>query len=319
MTRVALVRAVVQLAALAVLISTLFTACGGSGGESPVATMQAPAEPGTLRALWNRAGDNVALVMGTSDYAPGAVRATFLVVDHESRAIFSRRGARIWVSRGLDDKPFTQGHATLETIGVPRASTTSEGDVAQIYVARFSVPGPGTYWLLAEPAGAKPAIQGVGNVVVRERAASPAVGSRAVASRTPTLASEDGDLSKLTTREPPDRELLRYSIADALRAHVPFVVAFATPKFCESRTCGPVVDVVDETRKRLGSSPVRFIHVEIYAGNDPALGYNRWVREWKLPSEPWVFVVGSDGRIRAKFEGAVGVRELTAAVRPLAR
>jgi hypothetical protein len=41
---------------------------------------------------------------------------------------------------------------------------------------------------------------------------------------------------------------------------------------------------------------------------------NRWVKEWNLPSEPWVFVVGRDGRVAAKFEGAVSVPELTAAV-----
>jgi hypothetical protein len=268
-----------------------------------------------LRALWEAPPKHVALVMGTSDYAPGEVRATFLVVDEESRATFSRRGARIWLARGFDEKPIAQGTATLETISVPGASTTSAGDAAEIYVARFRVSDPGTYWLLAEPIGAKPQIRGVGNVVVRERSSSPAVGAKAFPSRTPTLASEDGDVSKLTTRDPPDRELLRTSVADALRARQPFVVAFATPKFCASRTCGPVVDVVDAARRQLAAPNVRFIHVEIYADNDPALGFNRWVREWKLPSEPWVFLVGADGRIRSKFEGAVSVRELVAAVR----
>ena len=37
------------------------------------------------------------------------------------------------------------------------------------------------------------------------------------------------------------------------------------------------------------------------------------MQEWRLPTEPWVFVVGADGRIAAKFEGAVGVDELVAA------
>jgi hypothetical protein len=90
-------------------------------------------------------------------------------------------------------------------------------------------------------------------------------------------------------------------------------VVFATPKFCESRTCGPVVDVVDAVRRRVPG--VGFIHVEIYEENNPALGVNRWVQEWKLPTEPWVFLVGRDGRIKAKFEGAVSEQELEAAVR----
>ena len=94
---------------------------------------------------------------------------------------------------------------------------------------------------------------------------------------------------------------------------MPFVVVFATPKFCTSRTCGPVVDVVKAVQRRF--TGVRFIHVEIYQDNNPAQGRNRWVKEWHLPSEPWVFVVGRDGRIKARFEASVSVAELAAAVR----
>jgi hypothetical protein len=140
---------------------------------------------------------------------------------------------------------------------------------------------------------------------------------KAFPSRTPTIASTHGDFARLTTRVPPDRALLRYSVAESLAAHVPFVVVFATPKFCTSRTCGPVVDVVDAVRRRFRRTDVRFVHVEVYRRNDPTLGLNKFMREWHLPSEPWVFLVGSDGRIKGKFEGPVSVRELAAAVRRL--
>ena len=113
---------------------------------------------------------------------------------------------------------------------------------------------------------------------------------------------------------PPDRALLRYSVAGSLAAHVPFVVTFATPRWCQSRLCGPVVDVVDYVRRHSGAIPVRFIHVEVYKGNNPRNGLNRWMRQWKLPTEPWTFLVGRDGRIKAKFEAAVGARELERAV-----
>ena len=118
----------------------------------------------------------------------------------------------------------------------------------------------------------------------------------------------------MTTRRPPDRLLLRYSVASSLAAHRPFVLVFATPRFCTSRTCGPVVDVVDAARRRFAGRGVRFIHVEIYEDNNPAKGENRWVREWQLPSEPWTFLVGADGRIKAKFEGSVSLSELSAAI-----
>jgi hypothetical protein len=176
------------------------------------------------------------------------------------------------------------------------------------------VPSPGTYWVLAQPSGAK--ISGLGNIVVRAHSYSPAVGAKAPASNTPTLSTTHGKLAPLTTATHPDRALYTTSVAQALRAHEPFVVTFATPRFCTSRTCGPVVDVVSHVRRQFPK--VRFIHVEVYEGNDPANGYNRWMKQWRLQSEPWVFVVGRDGRIRAKFEGSVSVQELGSAVRALA-
>ena len=62
---------------------------------------------------------------------------------------------------------------------------------------------------------------------------------------------------------------------------------------------------------------IDFIHAEIYKDNDPTKGENTWVREWKLPSEPWTFLVGSDGTIKSRFEGTVSANELDAAVKRL--
>jgi hypothetical protein len=165
--------------------------------------------------------------------------------------------------------------------------------------------------LLAEPVGGRK-IQAAGTVEIKADAVAPDVGERAIASQTPTL--ETATLEQLSTSNEPDRELYRTSIAAALDANEPFVVAFATPKYCTTRTCGPVTDVVSEVRRRHDGEGIRFIHVEIYEGNDPTKGENEWVEEWGLPSEPWVFLVGRDGRVRARFEGTVSVRELDDAV-----
>jgi len=69
----------------------------------------------------------------------------------------------------------------------------------------------------------------------------------------------------------------------------------------------------------MGSSGIRFIHVEIYKDNDPAKGVNQWVAQWRLPTEPFTFVVDRTGVIRAKLEGAFSVAELQAAARAVAR
>jgi hypothetical protein len=293
-----------------VVVAALLLTSGCAGSDSSSDGARTSTSSRTLRSLAEGPGLEVALVAGASDFAPGKVRYPFLVVDKNGASV-ERPSARVWLARGLDQPPFEQQTAHLEHVGV---SGDTRGDVSNLYVAHLKVPGPGTYWLLAKPTGGRP-IQGLGNLIVRRQTFSPAIGSRAFPSRTPTLGSVRGNASRATTRVPPDTDLLKYSIAGSLASHKPFVVVFATPKFCTSRTCGPVVDVVDAVRKQLKRSDTRFIHVEIYKNNDPTRGFNRWVREWRLPTEPWTFLVGRDGRIRAKFEGSVSTGELKEAVR----
>ena len=295
-----------RLVPLAALL--LVTGCSGSSPSAKDRAESNSAAPKTLHDLANVSGPDVAVVAGTSDFAPGPIRYTFLVVAPDGASI-ERPRARVWLARGLNERPFDRTTAVLERVGVPGGYS---GDVNRIYVAHVRVPASGTYWVLAEPVGGR-SVQALGNLVVHRHSISPTVGAKAFPSATPTLASTHGDLARLTTHTPPDRALLRYSIAGSLAAHKPFVVVFATPKFCTSRTCGPAVDVVNRVRKQFPG--IRFIHVEIYKNNDPTKDFNRWVREWHLPTEPWVFLVGSDGRIRSKFEGAVSLAELSLAVR----
>jgi len=253
----------------------------------------------------------VAITPGDADFAPGPIRFSFLVIARNGRVV-SKPTSAVWLSKGLKQAPFERATARLEPIGVPGVSALPLG-VPSIYVVHLHAPAPRTYWLLAKPLGAT--VRGLGNVIVHAQTFSPAVGQRAPDSKTPTLATTGGRLEPLTTATHPDRALYTTSVAQALAAHRPFVLTFATPKFCTSRTCGPVVDVVAYVQRKLARTPIRFIHVEVYAHNDPARGYNRWMKEWHLQSEPWVFLVGRDGRVKAKFEGSVSPGELLQAVR----
>ncbi len=285
-------------AALLLAAAGVLAGCGSGSPEG--ATTAAGL---TLQKVWDRPGENVTVVPGSEDFSAGRVRYSFLVVRKDGQPVY-RPTAGVTVARGLDQAPFQQVTARLEP------TTTDPHAVGGIYVADLRLREPGTYWLVAQPKGAS--VQALGQVFVRTESASPAIGSPAPRSDTPTLG--DAPIAKLTTKTPPDRDLLRYSVAKSIAAKKPFVVAFATPKYCESRTCGPVVDVVEQVSKERAFRGVRFIHVEIYKNNDPQQGQNRWVRQWRLPSEPWVFLVGADGRIKAKFEGAFSARELRRAV-----
>ena len=295
------------------LSAILVSGCGGGDagdGAATEATAATPAAGKTLEALWRTPGEDVAVVPGTSDHQVGANRISFLVVDKQGRVV-ERPTARVWLARGVKEVPFARVTARLEPIGVPGGASAGVGG---IYVATIMTPTPGKYWLMAEPVGGTK-IQALGNVVVARKSAAPSVGDRAIPSKTPTLASTGGDLTALTTSRRPDRALYRTSVAQAMKAKQPFVVAFATPQFCQTRTCGPTVDVVSAVRKaQPASSDAQFIHVEVYADNDPAKGVNRWVKEWRLPTEPFTYVVDRKGVIRTKLEGAYSVAELERAV-----
>jgi hypothetical protein len=298
-------------AALTVLSCLLvLSGCGGSGRGSTASSTQ-PGGGETLEQLWREPGDDVAVVPGTENYEPGDVRVSFLVTNSEGQ-VLTLPTARVWVAKSLKDRPFLETDAKLERIGVPGESTA---DATHIYVVRLKLPRAGKYWMLAEPEGGKEKVQALGNIVVVKDDPPPDVGDPAPASDTPTISSSGGDLAQLTTRTPPDESLLQYSVRDSLEAKVPFVVTFATPKFCASRTCGPVVDVEEEVQRHLKDENVRFIHVEVYEDNDPAKGYNRWMKEWNLPTEPWTFLVNAKGTIVERFEGTVSVDELETAVR----
>ncbi len=268
----------------------------------PAAALAAPAGRSTAGTV----------VAGTEDYAPGTIRVSFLLLGAQGAPVY-RRGVRASIAPSGSTRPFATATATLVPIGVPGAKTDL-GPVTRLYVVHLNVARAGAYTLLVTAPG-KTTVRGTLPIVVRAHPQAPAVGSKAVASKTPTIASTHGNFRALTTRTPPDRALLRYSVAGSLAAHRPFVLVFATPKFCTSRTCGPVVDVVDAVRRQFAGKGIRFIHVEVYEDNDPGRGYNSWFRQWHLPTEPWTFLVGRDGRIKARFEGSMSVGELAAAVR----
>ncbi len=296
-------------------VAVVLTGCGGSSGTSTRSTPVAQVLPDSLEALWRAGRSAVAMIPGTSDYGPGKNRVSFLVVDKQGKLI-EQPTARVWIARGLKQKPYAETTAILEPIGVPGGA---KADAQSIYVTSVDTPTPGKYWLLAEPQGGT-SVRALGNMVVRKHSSAPAVGERSVPSQNPTLqpGATPAQVKAATTAEPPDRNLLRTTVAAAMAAKRPFVVTFATPAFCQTRTCGPVVEVVQSVARRWQRKGVDFIHIEIYRDNDPAKGTNRWVNEWRLQSEPFTFVVDRAGVIRTRLEGAIGAAELDAAVAKVA-
>lgn len=181
--------------------------------------------------------------------------------------------------------------------------------VIGLYVANVEFDSAGKWGaeLTVEGEGLDETVRG--SFEVREQPITIGLGERVPATDTPT-SDEVKKLSEISTDEHPDPRFYELSIADALKEGRPFVVVFATPKFCTSEVCGPTLDIVKRVSK--GFPDLTFIHVEVYENlDDPSnLKPVSAVREWRLPSEPWVFVVDARGRVVAKYEGTVSVEEL---------
>lgn len=143
---------------------------------------------------------------------------------------------------------------------------------------------------------------------------SPSIGDEPPATENRTLATE-ADIHKLTSGLDPIRDLYQMTVAEALVSSRPTVVTIATPAFCTSALCAPVVGSVEAVYEELGDQ-VNFIHLEVYKTFDP-LEFADEVFEWGLDSEPWTFVIDSDGRVGAKFGGPLSPRELTMALNTL--
>jgi hypothetical protein len=210
--------------------------------------------------------------------------------------------------------PFPAAIESLATKPAYRAqTTTSDPDAATVvYTTDIDFTSNGEWRIAAlVKQGDETVATLLPSVTVGEFKGIPRVGQRAPEIHTPTAADVGGDLSKITTRVPPDTQN-RVDYADALGKE-PIFLLFATPQFCQSRVCGPVVDVAEQVKQQFGDKAA-FIHMEIYNDNDPSKGVRPQVRAFHLPSEPWLFAIDRQGVVKAEIEGAFGVDRMTKVV-----
>ena len=185
-------------------------------------------------------------------------------------------------------------------------------EVRGVYVAHLNFTRPGNWGveLVARQADGSSETARL-TVVVRETPTTPAVGSPAPRSRN-LIASDVKDLRQIDTSERPDPRLHQTRIADAIAMGKPQLIVFATPQFCTSRMCGPLVDIVRTLLPAYGKRVV-FTHQEIWQDFATKKVFAT-IEEWRLQSEPWIFIIDGQGMIRARFEGLVTARELETAL-----
>jgi hypothetical protein len=230
---------------------------------------------------------------------------------------------------GSPDRTLSVGYTGPSGETIPSSPTTFvwaiEGSVG-VYIGHATFPTAGNWTAsFTSAAPGRPAETLPFSFDVLQHTTVVAPGDPAPSVKTPTLADVGGDVSKVSTDTNPVKSFYETSEDAALAAKKPFVLIFATPKFCKSKTCGPTLDKVKPIAA--AHPDVTFINVEPYQLKDeggslqPVLDASNQLipvaatTAFKLISEPYVFVVGADGKVSASFELVFSPEELEAAVK----
>jgi hypothetical protein len=305
--------------------------CGSSGGSNnaPTPSAASTAKPEdfpkgsglSFQDVQSRYPAQLSLGIGASVMRQGTNRVPFVVLDKGARPI-SHAAVALYTVR-TDGTHVRGPYVARETpfgVTAPYLSQTTASDTTSakvFYVANVQFHGkpPQGVFALVRMDGrlvaASPSPLGVKGSL----APPPDEGQRAIPIRTQTV-HDVKKVSQLTTRVPPDTNLLQDDFASVL-GKKPIVLIFATPALCQSRVCGPVVDVAEQVKASFGNK-VAFIHQEIYKNNQVNQGLRPQLLKWRLESEPWTFVINSSGIITSRIEGAVSVRELKSLVAKVA-
>jgi hypothetical protein len=282
------------------------TPSGSGGGPSPsLSGRSGSAASGVLPAIASSevaVGPNRLLVSfvdstGTKPAGSPDRKVSVAFRGAGGEAIAAQPATFIWAIEGFSGVYFL--HATFPSAGA--------------WIADFTTSAPGS------PEATIPF-----NFDVKARKEVLGPGDPAPSVATPTVASVGGDVAKVSTDATPFKRFYETSEADALAAKKPFVLIFATPKFCQTATCGPTLD---KLKPIAAAHPeMTFINVEPYLLEDdqgqlqPVLDAGGLFQAvpatvaFHLISEPYVFVVGADGKIGSSFELVFSPEEIENAI-----
>ena len=271
--------------------------------------------------LTPKAGDGVQPLITTSELVVGPNRFAFGLLRGNTLLEGADVTVRVYAIEASTAHVVAEVKAPHHAVrhGQPGHTVHQHGDgtihvhgdawsVQGLYVAQISFARAGTWGIELLAREANSAVEPVRfAVTVLETPATPAIGSAAPRSRN-LIGSDVKDLREIDTSPTPDARLHQVRIVDAIHEGKPQLIVFATPQFCASRMCGPVVDIVRALLPTYGKR-VAFTHQEFWQ-DFATKKVLPTVEEWRLETEPWIFVVDGQGVIRAKFEGLVTVQEI---------
>ncbi len=330
-------------ASIAACLALLVAACGGSDKPDPPSDpiRNVPNEAGiqdkvkaastvdetefpessgkTLQQLADGMQAGPSLAMASSIFTSGdPSRMAFGMIGQDGTPVYGPTA--IYIAPTPNDPavgPFVAPADVLLTDARYRSkqAATTEDPFVAVYSANVDFPKKGPYAVLATTKLSNGKLTGAtGQVQVSTEKADPIprVGDQAPKVHTDTVESAKGDIAKIDTREPPS-DMHAVDFADVV-GKKPVALLFSTPQLCQSQVCGPVTDIELQMKSKYGDK-MEFIHQEVYVDNDISKGLRPPLKQFNLPSEPWLFVVDKTGKITARLEGSIGVQQFEDAVK----
>ena len=328
----------IPLAFALVALTAALSACGstdtGKGAASPAqppaSSADFPSPTGkSLLEMKRGLGPGPVLAPTVSVVGTGSDRYGFGLFDRARKQI-AQTPVALYVERSGSRKvtgPFLAHDLPLAVRPAFQSETVAKDpDAAKsLYVTNLQVKKAGDYAVLGV-AKLDGRLVATDPIYLKVGAASdvPNVGDQAPVIDTPTVKSVGGDISKIDTRTPPD-SMHDVNFRDVV-GKKPIILVFATPALCQSRVCGPVVDIAEEVKSETKPADAAFIHMEIYNNNTIAPGCLEGTRPvtecqrpqvlaYHLPTEPWAFAIDRHGKIVARLEGAFSKDELVSALK----
>lgn len=321
----------IAFSSLAILAAVLVAGCGSdSSSQGQGGTVQGIASAQSAAADFPKAAstslgelkqanqESVILAPSVSVLEPGTNRYGFALFDPAQKQIAGAPVALYTASRNGTHLrgPFVARSESL-AVAPQYASKTAaqDADAAKsVYVANIDFPKAGKYQVVAvAKLDGRLVLSSPFEADVGQPGGPPKVGEAAPKVHTPTLDSVAGDAARISTRSPAPTDLLTTDLFDVY-GKKPVALLFATPALCQSRVCGPVVDVLEEARATDKSGKAAYITNEIYKENRVDRGLRTQPAAYGLPTEPWLFVLNAQGKVVERIEGAFSVAELRRAI-----
>ncbi|CAN5145023.1 hypothetical protein BH24ACT1_BH24ACT1_09060 [soil metagenome] len=275
--------------------SLMVAACGGG--------QQAEQAPGTTTTLAQ--GLSLAPVFFPQQPAGVQVRLPLALADAQGAL--------------LDDLPtelsVRVGNADAGDLGDPVVVERYDRGVPRAYFPLTTMfPEPGN-WRIATEVDGVPAQIMVAALEPGEVPAVPVVGEQMISVPTPTTEDSRG-VDPLCTADP-DCPLHATSLDAAIGSDKAIALLIATPAYCQTAICGPVVDLL-VSRQPEFADVVTMIHVEVYP-NEAEAGKTTTdaVRAYGLAWEPSLFLASPDGTITQRLDYTFDERELDEALNTL--